>query len=178
MINVISRKDMDNFMVHHVLHSMAIAKIINFVPQTRILDAGTGGGFPGIPLAIIFPDAEFTLLDSIEKKIRVVAAVTDELGLKNVRPVRKRVEEEKGKYHFVTSRAVTGFPEFVKLTSKNIEKTGNNTLSNGIIYLKGGDLSVELAMYKEHLKTWNIKDFFSESFFETKKILHFTPWFL
>jgi 16S rRNA (guanine527-N7)-methyltransferase len=175
MINVISRKDMGNFMVHHVLHSMSIAKIINFASQTRILDVGTGGGFPGIPLAIMFPDAEFTLLDSIEKKIKVVTAVAGELGLKNVIPIRKRAEEEKGKYHFAISRAVTGFPEFVKMTLKNIDKSETNSLRNGIIYLKGGDLSVETDMYKENLKVWDIKDFFSEPFFDTKKIIHLIP---
>lgn len=166
---------MDNFMIHHVLHSMAIAKIINFVPQSRILDVGTGGGFPGIPLAIMFPHAEFTLLDSIEKKIKVVSAVAGELELKNVIPLRKRAEEEKGKYHFIISRAVTGFPEFVKMTLKNIEKTEINSLGNGILYLKGGNLSAESARYKEKLKIWNIKDFFSEPFFETKSIIHLTP---
>jgi 16S rRNA (guanine527-N7)-methyltransferase len=175
MINVISRKDMGNFMVHHVLHSMAIAKIISFVPQTRILDVGTGGGFPGIPLAIMFPDAEFTLLDSIEKKIKVVTAVTAELGLKNVIPVRKRVEDEKGKYHFIISRAVTEFHGFVKMTLKNIDKSEINILRNGILYLKGGDLSAELARYNKNLTIWDIKDFFSDPFFDTKKILHFTP---
>jgi len=175
MINVISRKDMDNFMVHHVLHSMSIAKIINFGPQTRILDVGTGGGFPGIPLAIMYPDAEFSLLDSIEKKIKVVTAVAGELELKNVIPLRKRVEEEKGKYHFVISRAVTSFPEFVKMTMKNIDKKETNSLRNGIIYLKGGDLSAETEMFKMNLKIWDIKDFFSEPFFETKKIIHLIP---
>ncbi len=175
MINVISRRDMDNFMVHHLLHSLSIAKIITFCPQTRILDAGTGGGFPGIPLAIMFPDAEFTLLDSIEKKIKVVDAVTRELGLKNVLPLRKRVEEEKGKYHFIISRAVTEFPGFVKLTLKNIGEQEINSLRNGILYLKGGDLTSELLRYKEKLTVYNIKDFFSEPFFETKKILHLIP---
>jgi 16S rRNA (guanine527-N7)-methyltransferase len=175
MINVISRKDMDNFMVHHVLHSMAIAKIINFMPHTRILDVGTGGGFPGIPLAIMFPDAEFTLLDSIEKKIKVVTAVAEELELKNVIPLRKRVEEVKLKYHFVISRAVTSFPEFVKMALKNIDRSEINSLRNGIIYLKGGDLAVESEIYKDKLTVWNVGEFFSETFFDTKKILHLIP---
>jgi 16S rRNA (guanine527-N7)-methyltransferase len=175
MINVISRKDIDNFLVHHVLHSMAIAKIISFAPHTRILDVGTGGGFPGIPLAIMFPDVEFTLLDSIEKKIKVVTAVAGELKLANVKPVRKRVEQENGKYHFVISRAVTGFPEFAGKTLKNIDRTDINSLKNGIIYLKGGDLSPETELFGDKLRVWNIKDFFNEPFFDTKKILHLIP---
>ena len=172
MINVISRKDMENFYVHHVLHSLAIAKVIDFLPGTRILDVGTGGGFPGIPLSILFPDCEFTLLDSIEKKIKVVTAVAGELDLKNVTPVRKRIEEEKNKFDFIISRAVTAFPAFVNLTSKNISHKGINNLKNGILYLKGGDLHDELALFGNKTVVWPISNFFTESFFDTKVIVY------
>jgi 16S rRNA (guanine527-N7)-methyltransferase len=171
-INVISRKDMDDFYIHHVLHSLAIAKIISFLPGTRILDVGTGGGFPGIPLAIIFPETEFMLLDSIGKKIKVVTAVAEELGLRNVVPLQKRAEEENGKYDFVVSRAVTEFTAFVKLTSKNISAESRNSVGNGIIYLKGGDFESELGRIKSNVRIWNISDFFAEPFFETKKIVY------
>jgi 16S rRNA (guanine527-N7)-methyltransferase len=171
-INVISRKDMDNFCLHHVLHSLAIAKVINFVPGSRILDVGTGGGFPGIPLAIMFPCSQFSLLDSIEKKIRVVSAVSTGLGLTNVSTIRKRAEEEKGMYDFVVSRAVTAFPAFVSMTRKNISRTGRNSLMNGIIYLKGGDLTEDLKLLDSQTRIWNISDFFPDPFFETKKIIY------
>ncbi len=172
LINVISRKDMDNFYIHHVLHSMAIGKIISFNPGSTILDVGTGGGFPGIPLAILFPDSEFTLLDSISKKIKVVMSVREELGLDNVVTVCKRAEDLKERYHFVVSRAVTRFPEFVKIVRKNILRDSNNKLPNGIIYLKGGDLTEELAKYHNSVKIWRINSYFDEPFFETKKIIY------
>jgi 16S rRNA (guanine527-N7)-methyltransferase len=172
MINVISRKDMDNFQMHHVLHSLGIAKVISFVPGTRILDIGTGGGFPGMPLAILFPETEFFLLDSIGKKIKVVSEVARELELSNVVPLRKRAEEEDGKYDFVISRAVTQFRQFVKLAVKNISETQNNSLSNGILYLKGGILDEEIEPFTGRVKVWEIKEFFSEPFFDTKKIVY------
>lgn len=171
-INVISRKDMDNFYVHHVLHSLSIAKTFRFSEGSKVLDVGTGGGFPGIPLAIFFPAARFYLLDSIGKKIKVVTEVSSELELRNVIPLLKRAEDENGKYDFVVSRAVTNFSDLVRMTSKNIGKGNRNFSENGIICLKGGDIRDELGRYFNRVKIWNISEFFSEPFFETKKIVY------
>lgn len=170
MINVISRKDMDNFMVHHVLHSLSVAKVFDFPEGTTILDVGTGGGFPGIPLAVVFPGTRFTLLDSITKKIKVVSAVAEELGLENVNPANKRVEDEKGVYDFVIARAVTEFGSFVKMTKKNVRNAPDSKA--GIISLKGGDLEAELGRYRQSVHCWDIRTIFDEPFFETKKIVY------
>jgi 16S rRNA (guanine527-N7)-methyltransferase len=171
-INVISRKDFDNFYIHHVLHSLSVAKFICFKSGTKVMDAGTGGGFPGIPLAIMFPETNFSLIDSLEKKIKVVASVADKLNLTNVAVICKRLEDESGKYDFIISRAVTSFPGFIKLVHKNIEPGNLNTQKNGIICLKGGELSGELGLYYKKIKIINISDFFSEPYFETKKIVY------
>lgn len=171
-INVISRKDFDNFYTHHVLHSLSIAKVIRFGDGSRVLDAGTGGGFPGIPLAIMFPRVNFFLLDSIAKKIMVVSSVADELGLKNVVPVRKRIEEETGRYEFVISRAVMAFPELVKLTRKNISRNKEGETRNGIICLKGGDLTEELLPFRDRAIINDISSFFPEPWFGSKKIVY------
>lgn len=171
-INVISRKDMDNFYVHHVLHSLAISKVISFAPDTRIMDVGTGGGFPGIPLAIMFPQCQFTLVDSIEKKVKVVREVATTLGLKNIVPVRERAENISGAFDFVVSRAVTALPAFVHWVDKKIASKNKNTLPNGILYLKGGDLKEELRSIAMNHKTYDISLFFEEPFFETKKVVH------
>ena len=171
-INVISRKDFSEFYERHVLHSLAIAKFVRFAPGTKILDVGTGGGFPGIPLAILFPNAEFYLVDSIGKKIKVVNQVVDSLQLKNVKAEQIRAEQLKDKYDFIISRAVTRLPEFVNWIRKNISKKQKNALPNGVIYLKGGDLTEEIKPFKKNIFVQNISEFFDDEFFETKKVLH------
>ncbi len=172
-INVISRKDMENFYLHHVLHSLGIAKVISFQPQTQILDVGTGGGFPGIPLAILFPQAKFHLVDSIGKKIKVVEAVADQLGLTNLTCAQARAESLAPRsVDFVVSRAVTAFPEFYQWTHKLIRPNGTNSLKNGMLYLKGGDLEEELQPFKRKIIVFDLNSYFSEEFFETKKVVY------
>lgn len=170
-INVISRKDIDELYTKHVLHSLAIAKIQPFEPGTYILDVGTGGGFPGIPLAILFPETRFYLIDVIAKKIKVVQAVADALGLKNVKAEQMRAENAKGDYDFIVSRAVTNMPDFVSWIKDKIKKQNKHELSNGILYLKGGDLTEELKDFPKATE-YNIAEFFSDEFFETKKVVH------
>lgn len=171
-INVVSRKDMENFYEHHVLHSLAIAKVVGFGPMCDVLDVGTGGGFPGVPLAIMFPEARFTLVDSIGKKIKVVADVAGRIGLTNVRALQSRAEAVDGEYDFVVSRAVTAMSELVPWVKDKVSPTQRNALRNGIISLKGGDLEDELRPFRQRVRTWNIADFFGEEFFETKKIVY------
>ncbi len=171
-INVISRKDIDHLYERHVLHSLAIAKLISFCPGTKILDVGTGGGFPGIPLAIMFPECDFLLIDSIGKKIQVVKNIAAALKLCNVKAEQIRAEEVKEQFDFVVSRAVTSLPVFVQWTQKRILKKGQNTLHNGILYLKGGDLTEELRPFVKRVSVFELSAYFSEEFFETKKIIH------
>ena len=167
-INVISRKDIDNLYPHHVLHSLGIAKVINFRPGTAIMDIGTGGGFPGIPLAIMFPECSFYLIDSIGKKVRVAQAVADALGLENVTAAHRNVIEEKGKFDFVVSRAVMNLSELFRLVRKNVRPGGSNALPNGLICLKGGDLGEELSPLRKTAVAWPLSGYFQEEFFETK----------
>lgn len=169
-INVISRKDIDEFYERHVLHSLGIAKIMEFADGTKVLDIGTGGGFPGIPLAILFPNVQFTLVDSIGKKITVVNAVAESLGLKNVKAYHERAEKIKDKFHFVVSRAVTQMPVFLRWLKGKFEKEQFNPKHNGVLYLKGGDLGEELAGIK--CEIYNLKDQFEEEFFDTKKVVY------
>lgn len=171
-INVISRKDIENLYLHHVLHSLAIAKYITFKPGTTIMDMGCGGGFPGIPLAIMFPEVQFHLVDSIGKKVRVAAEITNAIGLTNVRTSHSRAEEIKEKYSFVVSRAVMQLPDLVKICRKNISKEQNNALPNGIICLKGGDMTAETAPFKNCREIVDVSDYFQEEFFKDKKVVY------
>ena len=169
-INVISRKDMESLYEKHILHSLGIAKVMEFAPGSKVLDIGTGGGFPGIPLAILFPETKFTLIDSIGKKISVVNAVAEGAGLKNVTAIHGRAEKLKEKFHFVVSRAVTQMPEFLKWLKGKFEKEQFNSRHNGILYLKGGDLAEELAGLK--CEVFSLKNYFDEEFFDTKKVVY------
>lgn len=170
-INLISRKDIDELYTKHVLHSLAIAKIQPFEPGSYILDVGTGGGFPGLPLAILFPDTRFYLIDVILKKINVVKAVAEALALKNVKAEQIRASEVKGDYDFIVSRAVTNMPDFVSWIKDKIKKQNKHTLKNGVLYLKGGDLTEELKDFPK-ANEYNISEFFKDEFFETKKVVH------
>lgn len=170
-INVVSRKDIDELYIRHVLHSLGIAKVIEFKPGSKLLDVGTGGGFPGIPLAILFPDCSFHLVDSIAKKLKVVDEVVAGLGLTNVKTTHSRVENIDGKYDFIISRAVAAMPTFVHWVKGKIAKDQKHDLKNGILYLKGGDLSEELKDYRT-TTIYNLSDYYSEDFYETKKVVH------
>lgn len=172
-INVISRKDMDNFYLHHVLHSLSIAKVVEFKDYTEIMDAGTGGGFPGIPLAIMFPAVKFYLVDSIGKKIKVVNEVASSLELKNIKAEQLRMEQVTQTFDFVISRAVTSLPDFMKWTSYKFHNSSFNSVKNGILYIKGGDIQPELNQIKKFKKKiYSITEYFTEDFFETKKVVH------
>lgn len=171
-INVISRKDIENLYEHHVLHSLGIAKVIRFRPGTQIMDLGTGGGFPGIPLAILFPEVQFHLVDSIGKKVRVASEIANSIGLKNVTFRHARAEEEKEKFDFVVSRAVMPLTDLLKIIRKNISSKQQNALPNGLICLKGGELGNETMPVKNKTTLWDLKEFFEEEFFETKKVVY------
>jgi len=171
-INLVSRKDIENIYTNHVLHSLGIAKVMSFNPGAEVLDVGTGGGFPGIPLAILFPETRFHLVDSIGKKITVVTEVSKALGLKNVRAEQIRAEQIKGKYDFVVSRAVTRMKEFYGWVNNKIEDDSTHTLDNGILYLKGGDLDEEMNELKCPYSVYNLSDYFKEEFFETKRVVY------
>ncbi len=171
-INVISRKDFENFELHHLLHSLSIAKVIKFADGTKILDVGTGGGFPGIPLAIMFPNVEFLLNDSIGKKIKVVKEIAAQLCLNNVQVFNGRAENVRNRFDFVVSRAVTTLPKFATWVCDKISNNNQNSITNGILYLKGGDISGELSATKMRHRVYHLSDFFEEPFFETKKMVH------
>jgi len=171
-INVISRKDIDHFYLHHVLHSLSIAKFLTFTDRTKIIDVGTGGGFPGIPLSIFFPNVQFVLLDSVGKKIKVVNEVIKEIDLKNASAIQSRSENYTGKFDFIVSRAVTNLPDFVKQTRHLIDLSPKNAMPNGIIYLKGGNIENEIYPFRKKVFTTHINQWFQEPFFETKKLIH------
>jgi len=173
-INVISRKDIEQLYERHILHSLSIAKVIQFTPGTTILDVGTGGGFPGIPLAILFPETSFLLVDSIAKKIKVVNEVANALNLQNVIAEHLRVEEVKQKFDFVISRAVTAFPAFVAMVRTKVAKQSHNNLANGILYLKGGDFEEEISGFRPQINVYDLHNYFDEEYFETKKLIHLT----
>ena len=171
-INVISRKDIDNLYLHHVLHSMAIGRFVNFRPGTEVLDFGTGGGFPGIPLAILFPECQFTLIDGTGKKIRVAQEVCQAIGLSNCKPEHRRGEEERGLYEFVVSRAVMPLPDLVKIVRKNISRTQRNALPNGIICLKGGDVQSEIQPFRKIAEVSEVSQWFDEEWFKEKHCIY------
>lgn len=170
-INVVSRKDIEELYLRHVLHSLGIAKVISFKPKSKVLDVGTGGGFPGIPLAILFPETKFHLVDSIGKKLKVVDGIAEALGLTNIKTTHGRAEDIKGEFDFIVSRAVTVMPTFVSWVKDKIRKQQLHELKNGILYLKGGDLTEELQVYR-NVTLYNLSDYFKEEFFETKKVVH------
>lgn len=171
-INVISRKDIENLYEHHVLHSLAIAKAIQFRPGTRVLDFGTGGGFPGLPLAIMFPDADFKLIDGTGKKIRVAAEVANAIGLKNCHPEHLRGEEEQGKFDFIVSRAVMPLPDLVKIVKKNIAKEQRNSMLNGVFCLKGGNVEAEVRPFRRIAEVMEVSEWFNEEWFNEKQLIY------
>jgi len=171
-INMISRKDIPFFMEKHLLHSLSISKVVEFMPGSKVLDIGTGGGFPGIPLAIMFPETQFTLVDSIGKKINVVSQIASELNLNNVTAINQRVENNTEEFDFIVSRAVAPLNKLVMWTNKNIKKDSFHSIKNGFLCLKGGDLKEETALVKKHIRVYKLSDWFKEDFFATKKILH------
>ena len=171
-INVISRKDIDNLYPHHILHSLAIAKVLRFQPGTTLLDVGTGGGFPGIPLAILFPECQFTLIDSIGKKVRVATEVAQAIGLNNVTCIQERAEMEKGKFDFVISRAVMPLPDLVKLIRKNVSSKHNNAMPNGLMVLKGGNLEGEIHEFRKYVEITDIATIFADEWFKEKSVVY------
>jgi 16S rRNA (guanine527-N7)-methyltransferase len=172
MINVISRKDIDQLATHHFLHSLSIARIVSFKSGTSILDAGTGGGFPGMPLAVLFPEVQFTLVDSIGKKIKVIEAIASTLKLDNVTTINARFESLNGSFDYVTGRAVSKLPLFVSMVKKRVKPNGFNTIPNGVLYLTGGEIEMDLNLIKAQSTTWELSTFFPDEYFITKKLVH------